>query len=95
VDRLWPRGISKERAAADLWLKEVAPSGALRKWFSHEPERWEEFQARYREELRGKGELLKAIRDAEAKHGTVTLLYSARDAARNQAVVLLEVLGKG
>jgi len=95
VDRLWPRGISKERAAADLWLKEAAPSDALRKWFSHDPERWVEFQAGYREELKGKGGLLKAIRDAEAKHGTVTLLYSARDTDRNQAVVLLAVLAKG
>ncbi len=92
VDRLWPRGISKEKAKIDLWLKEVAPSGELRKWFSHDPAKWEEFKKRYAEEVTGKQALLKEIRRIEKEKGTVTLLYSARDVERNNAVALKAVL---
>src|SRR5271163_1147582 len=86
VDRLWPRGISKERAHLDLWLKEIAPSDALRKWFGHDPKRWTEFTARYRKELRAKKELLQEIKKLEVAHGTVTLLYSAHDQLHNEAI---------
>ncbi len=95
VDRLWPRGVSKEKAAVDLWIKEIAPSNALRKWFSHEPEKWEEFRRKYSAELKDKEDLLKRIRDAEHEKGIVTLIYSAKDTSRNDAVVLYEVLKKG
>jgi uncharacterized protein YeaO (DUF488 family) len=88
VDRLWPRGVSKERAHLDLWLKDVAPSDALRKWFGHDPKRWVEFAAKYRKELRGKKEMVHQLRQLEAEHGTITLLYSAHDEEHNQAVAL-------
>jgi uncharacterized protein YeaO (DUF488 family) len=92
VDRLWPRGISKERAHLDLWLKDVAPSDALRKWFGHDPKRWAEFAAKYRKELRGKKEMVRQLKQHEGEHGTVTLLYSAHDEQHNQAVALSQVL---
>jgi uncharacterized protein YeaO (DUF488 family) len=88
VDRVWPRGVSKQRAAIALWLKEIAPSTGLRKWFGHDPERWPEFQKRYRQELRGKTGLALQIRQLEKEHHVVTLLFGARDEDRNQAVVL-------
>ena len=91
VDRLWPRGLSKPGARVDLWLKDVAPSAELRKWFAHDPARWPEFQARYRRELAGKPDLLKQLR-AEARSGKVTLLYAARDEQHNNAAVLRSVL---
>jgi len=94
VDRLWPRGLSKEKAKVDLWMKEIAPSDALRKWFGHDPERWMEFQARYRKELQKKSELIKEIRQLDGKYPTVTLLYSAKDELHNQAVALLAFLKK-
>jgi uncharacterized protein YeaO (DUF488 family) len=94
VDRIWPRGVSKENARIDLWMKEIAPSDALRKWFGHTPSRWPEFQKRYRGELRAKTELLGQLREFETKHGAVTFVYSARDNDRNQAVVLCSVLQK-
>jgi len=87
VDRVWPRGISKDDAQLDLWLPDIGPSTALRKWFNHEPSRWMEFQRRYRAELHEKGALLSTIRD-QAQLGTVTLLYSAKDEQHNQALVL-------
>ena len=93
VDRLWPRGITKEAARADMWLKEVAPSDELRKWFGHDSERWLQFKAKYSEELRFKKEELSAIVQA-ASTGPVTLLYGARDESHNQAVVLQEVIGR-
>lgn len=93
IDRLWPRGVRKEDAKVDLWLKEIAPSDELRKWFSHKKERWEEFKRRYREELKGKGELIERIRKLESEHGTITLLFSARDVEHNNAAVLMEVIG--
>jgi uncharacterized protein YeaO (DUF488 family) len=93
VDRMWPRGIKKDGAKIDLWLKEVAPSTALRRWFGHEPERWERFRERYRAELSG-NEALAQLRQFATKRRRVTLLYSARDEDRNQAVVLADVLRK-
>ena len=91
VDRLWPRGVAKDDARIDEWLKEIAPSNELRKWFGHEPARLEEFRKRYREELASQGELLERLR-SEGKQGTVTLLFAAKDAERNNAVVLKEML---
>ncbi len=91
VDRLWPRGVSKERAALDLWLKDVGPSNALRKWYGHVPERWAEFQERYRAELAGNDAFGELVRVAK-EHKVVTLLFGARDEERNEAVVLRELL---
>ncbi len=94
VERLWPRGLSKQRAKIDLWLKDIAPSTELRQWFAHDPTRWEEFQRRYRAELREKRDLIKLLRKP-SREGRVTLVYAARDEARNNAVVLKEVLEEG
>lgn len=91
VERLWPRGLSKERAALDRWMKEVAPSQPLRKWYGHDPAKWEEFRRRYREELRhneGAVEELKKL----TERGLVTFVYAAKDEAHNSAVVLKEYL---
>lgn len=92
IDRLWPRGISKENAHIDLWLKEIAPSTELRKWFNHDPEKWEEFKKLYRDELSQKKEMINQIKKLEQKHETVTLLFSAKDTEHANAKVLLEVL---
>jgi uncharacterized protein YeaO (DUF488 family) len=94
VDRLWPRGLSKEKAAVDHWMKDIAPSAELRKWFGHDPERWPEFRRRYREELRRQSALLDQISGLTAG-GAVTLVYSAHDEEHNDAVVLREALVKG
>ena len=91
VDRLWPRGLSKEKACVDLWLKEVAPSDELRKWFGHDPDRWPEFRKRYRDELKHNPDPMKLLKQAVAK-GHATLVYGARDTEHNQAVVLHELL---
>ena len=91
VDRLWPRGLSKERAKIDLWLKEVAPSTELRKWFNHDPAKWAEFQKRYKQELKSKSDQLDVIKE-KIHQGPVTLLYGAKDEAHNEAVVLLAML---
>ena len=91
VDLLWPRGLSKERAKVDEWLREVSPSPELRKWFEHDPAKWAEFKRRYAEELKEKEDVLDRLR-AEAKKGTVTLLYGAKDEEHNQAVALLGLL---
>ena len=91
VDRLWPRGLTKEKAKVDLWLKEVAPSTELRKWFAHDPARWAEFQARYREELRRNKQPASLLKE-EASKGPVTLVYGAKDQQHNEAVVLQELL---
>ena len=90
VDRIWPRGVSKDEADIDWWAKEVAPSTELRKWFGHDPERWEEFQKRYKLELKGNAELerLKAM----TKKGDVTLVYGAKDEEHNQARVIYDLL---
>ncbi|MBS1548230.1 MAG: DUF488 domain-containing protein [Bacteroidetes bacterium] len=91
VDRLWPRGVSKEAAHIDEWLKEVGPSTELRKWFGHEPPKYAEFKKRYEKELQAAPELLEHIRSIAKKH-RVSLLYSAHDEEHNQAVVLQGVL---
>ena len=91
VDRLWPRGLSKDQLAVDFWLKDAAPSDALRRWYGHEPRRWESFAAKYRAELAQRTDPLRLL-DELRRRGRVTLIYSARDAARNNAVVLREVL---
>jgi uncharacterized protein YeaO (DUF488 family) len=91
VDRLWPRGLTKERAAVTLWLKDVAPSTELRKWFGHDPAKWRQFQARYRKELRDKKEALKLLKQKSKEH-TVNLVYGARDEEHNEALVLKKVL---
>ena len=92
VDRLWPRGLTKEKASIDLWLKEIAPSTALRKWFDHDPDKWKEFQKRYRKELRDNKELVSLLKE-KIKKGTVTLVYGAKDEKHNEALVLKEWLG--
>ena len=91
VDRIWPRGVTKERAGIDLWLKDVAPSTELRQWFDHDPARWDEFRRRYARELAGKGEALALLR-RHAQTGTLTLVFGARDREHNNAVALREVL---
>lgn len=91
VDRLWPRGLSKDKAGVDLWLKDVAPSATLRKWFGHEPPKWVEFQQRYRAELDANKEAVQALKEAIGT-GPATLLYGAHDEQHNQAVVLRDWL---
>lgn len=91
VDRVWPRGLSKEDALIDEWRREIAPSTELRRWYGHDPAKWHEFRARYFAELRGKPEAVSPIRE-KARSGTVTLLFGARDRARNNAVALLDYL---
>ncbi|MHB1871336.1 MAG: DUF488 domain-containing protein [Steroidobacteraceae bacterium] len=91
VDRVWPRGLRKEDAAIERWIRNVAPSTDLRHWFGHDPARWEEFAQRYRAELGDQTVLLDELRGI-ARHHPLTLLYSARDEQHNQAVVLQEVL---
>jgi uncharacterized protein YeaO (DUF488 family) len=91
VDRLWPRGLTKQRAAVDEWLKELAPSTELRKWFAHDPDKWKEFQSRYRKELQEQKEALSLLKE-KSKEQTVTLVYGARDEEHNEAVVLKQVL---
>jgi uncharacterized protein YeaO (DUF488 family) len=91
VDRLWPRGIRKDEAALDDWLRDLAPSTELRVWFGHEPGRWAQFQRRYRRELAERGQLLDAV-VARARQGRVTLLYAARDVQANHAMVLQQIL---
>ena len=92
VDRLWPRGLTKEKAKVDLWMKDIAPSDALRKAFHAEKVDWAEFERKYRAELKEKTEGFDEIRILEKKHGTVTLVYGRNDEKQNQAVVLLSVL---
>jgi uncharacterized protein YeaO (DUF488 family) len=92
VDRLWPRGLTKEKARIDLWLKEIAPSDDLRKWFAHDPKKWNEFRRKYEIELDSKRNLLSKIKQIEKEKGTVTLLYSAKDEEHNNAVALCAVL---
>ncbi len=91
VDRLWPRGLSKEKAKADLWLKEVAPSDSLREWFDHKDYKWEEFKKRYFEELKNKKDVIQQIKD---RKGTITLLFGAKNLQYNNAVALKEYLKK-
>jgi uncharacterized protein YeaO (DUF488 family) len=91
IDRLWPRGVSKERAAIDQWMKEIAPSTALRKWFGHDPARWQEFRRRYAEEVAAHADLLETLRKL-ARSGPITLVYAARDEKHNDAVELRELI---
>jgi len=91
VDRLWPRGVSKVDAVLDQWMKEIAPSTELRKWFGHDPDRWEQFCRRYSEELHQNAELLSQLRSL-ARQGPVTLVYSAHDEVHNDAIVLRDVI---
>jgi uncharacterized protein YeaO (DUF488 family) len=93
IDRLWPRGIKKEEAKIDEWLRDIAPSTELRKWFSHDPAKWQEFKKRYKRELQDKAELVSKLK-TEAKKGTITLLFAAKDTEHVNAVVLKEVLDK-
>ena len=94
VDRLWPRGVAKDRAKVDVWLKEIAPSDGLRKWFGHEPAKWAAFRRKYRAELKEKSELLRMVRRLERERGSVTLVYAASDTGHNNAVVLAQLLGR-
>jgi len=91
VERLWPRGVTKAAAAVDLWLKEVAPSPELRKWFGHDPARWKQFERRYWKELASRKEALDLLRQ-KTRQGAVTLVYAARDELHNSAVALKEFL---
>jgi uncharacterized protein YeaO (DUF488 family) len=93
VDRLWPRGIKKEDLHADVWLKEIAPSNALRKWFNHDAEKWKEFKTKYTAEIKY-SEVLEELSAIIKKHKVITLLYSAKDEQHNQAVALKEYLDK-
>jgi len=94
VDRLWPRGVSKEQAKLDEWDQELAPSRQLREWFGHEPDRFPEFRRRYIDELRANRARLRELR-RRARTGTLTLVYSAHDSEHNDAVVLAEALRRG
>jgi uncharacterized protein YeaO (DUF488 family) len=94
VDRLWPRGLSADKAKIDLWLRDIAPSDDLRKWFGHDPDNWPLFRKWYRQELSRRPDLLQPIKEA-LEHGNVTLLFAAKDEARNNVVVLKERLEQG
>lgn len=89
VDRLWPRGLSKEKAKVDLWLREISPSNELRKWYGHDPQKWGEFKKRYSREIAGKGEDLDLLVQ-KAKEGTVTFLFSSKEEKLNNAAALKE-----
>jgi len=91
VDRLWPRGFTKKKAALDLWLKEIAPSNELRKWFGHDPDKWKEFQKKYRQELKQNKEAVDILNDYIQK-GKVTLLYAAKDEEHNEAQVIKDFI---
>ena len=93
VDRLWPRGLTKQKADIDLWLKNVAPTTELRKWFSHDPAKWEEFRKKYRKELRDNKDQVLLLKE-QLQKGIVTLVYSAKDEEHNEAVVLKEWLDR-
>src|SRR5690606_31853712 len=94
VDRIWPRGVGKKEAHLDDWIKEVAPTDKLRKWFAHDPKKFDGFEEKYRNELKDKSEILEKIRN-KATDKTVTLLYGAKDTEHNQAIVLQKVLMEG
>jgi len=94
VDRIWPRCVSKEDVKLDFWMKDVAPSNELRKWFAHDPDKWDEFKARYLEELEAKKDLIAYLKIIEKLNKTLTLLYSSWDDKHNNAVVLMELLNK-
>lgn len=91
IDRLWPRGVKKEEAQVDEWLKEVAPSATLRKWFGHDPEKWAQFKKKYHTELKD-SEALEQLRSLAKEHKTLTLVYAAKDEEHNNAVVLQDII---
>jgi uncharacterized protein YeaO (DUF488 family) len=91
IDRLWPRGVTKDRAHLDEWARELAPSTELRRWFGHDPSRFEEFRRRYTKELAAHADKLSELR-SRARRGTLTVVYSARDTQHNDAVVIAEIL---
>ncbi len=93
VDRLWPRGLTKEKARVDLWLKDIAPSTELRKWFGHDPVKWKEFKKRYRQELKKNKEECSLLKE-QMKKGIVTLVYGAKDEEHNEALVLKELFSR-
>ena len=94
VDRLWPRGLKKEGLKIDLWLKAIAPSDVLRKWFSHEPDRWEEFRSHYFEELREEGEVVERLLKEAGSSKVITLVYASREEKLNNAAALKEYIEK-
>ena len=94
VDRIWPRGVSKEEARVDLWLKEIAPSTELRKWFGHDPDKWSEFKKKFKDEIHDNKSAWDQLKDVVKEHSTVTLIYAAKDEQHNNAVVLAELLKK-
>jgi uncharacterized protein YeaO (DUF488 family) len=93
VDRLWPRGLSKKAVAADVWMKEIAPSPALRKWFDHDPAKWSDFKKKYKAELK-ESDALRTLTAYGKKYSTISLLYGAKDEKHNQALVLQQLLAK-
>lgn len=93
VDRLWPRGLTKEKAAVDIWLKEIAPSTELRKWFDHDPAKWKAFQKKYHQELKNNPDQVLLLKE-QMKKGLVTLIYGAKDEVHNEALVLKEWLNE-
>lgn len=94
VDRIWPRGLTKEKAKVNLWLKDIAPSNELRKWYSHDPEKWNSFKVQYEKELEEKKEFIQQIILLEKEKGTLTFLYSSKEEKLNNAVALLEIIEK-
>lgn len=94
VDRLWPRGVSKEKARLDLWLKDIAPSTELRKWFSHDSEKWSEFRKKYKAEIAANKEIFNQLKQIAKKKKKLTLLYAAKDEDHNEAIVLAEMIKK-
>ena len=92
IDRLWARGLTKEEAKIDLWSKEIAPSNELRKWFNHDPKKWNSFNEKYKKELKGKEEFLEQIKKLEKEKGTVTLLFSSKEEKYNNAVAIVNIL---
>ena len=94
VDRMWPRGVSREEAHIDMWLKEIAPSAALRKWFGHDPEKWDGFREKYRAELEANAGAAGELGEIVKRHKKVTLVYAAKDEAHNNAVVLRDWLSR-
>lgn len=94
IDRLWPRGLTKEKAQVDLWLKDISPSTELRKWFNHDPEKWPEFKKKYKAEIEKNREASQVLQDELKEHKKTTLVYGAKDERYNDAVVLLEVFGR-
>lgn len=92
VDRLWPRGVSKEKASLDLWFRDIAPSTELRKWFGHDPKKWPEFQKKYTAEIAANQEVFAKLKKIAEENKVVTLLYAARDETHNEAVIVKNLL---